>query len=388
MDESRDIPDEVYEVLVPSVIGAGGTAVISSTPGVMRGFYYELCTHPGPGTVLIESKENRNPYASAKVISFLRDRLRLWNAAAEQRELGGEFAEEGNAFLPWPLIQSVVDAHWIERTSSALAAYAGLDLSRKKDLTSLVVVLRHSARQPEAQDHLEVALIRLWDPTKEPTGDVPFDQVRAALLDVVTRFPNIKIAVDEGTEGGSILPWARGRMELVTRVIGFTATVDSNMQIWSSLAARLHSQTITLSPNDRLLAELRNLKQEPTMWGSKWRIVDSARKYHRDLSMALALACFTAGEIEAREPVRLWVLGDDPPTSEEQIQEAAEVDADSRRHLEMVAAMVKRQGVYFPSDEYGHPRHLRDGMEIIGGGDPSQNGGDAGPSYGWFRFPR
>jgi hypothetical protein len=110
LDEARDIADQVYETLAPSVIGAGGKLVIVSTPGRMRGFYHALVTHPGPHSVLIESTENKNPYASKGMIAFLRERLRLWNPAAEQRELGGEFAEEGGEFLRWPLIQGNVDA--------------------------------------------------------------------------------------------------------------------------------------------------------------------------------------------------------------------------------------------------------------------------------------
>ena len=353
VDEARDVPDPTYEILAPSVIGTGGKAMFVSTPGRMRGFFYQLVTHPGPGTVLIASTENRNPYASRGVISFLRERLRLINPAAAISELEGEFSEPGGEFFSWPLIQARVATEWTEVRTSAEEAYGGLDLSRKRDLTSLIVLLRRAARQPEAQDHLDVAMLRVWDPATQPTGEVPFEEVRAALLDVVQRFPTLKLAVDEGAEGGSVLPWARGRMELVTKVEGFTATVDSNMAIWSSLAARLHSGTITLPPNERLLAELRNLRQEPTLWGSKWRITDSARKYHRDISMALALATFTAGEPEAREPVRLWGSGDPDPrgVDEQEAAEEAERQAAAAEGRAWLEERVRRGGgVWFPGD--------------------------------------
>jgi hypothetical protein len=47
--------------------------------------------------------------------------------------------------------------------------------------------------------------------------------------------------------------------------------------------------------HERLLAELRGLKQESFAFGGKWRIIDSSRKYHRDVSLALAGACHAAG---------------------------------------------------------------------------------------------
>jgi hypothetical protein len=347
IDEARDIDDAVYETLIPSVVGANGKAVIASTPGRMRGFFYQLVSHPAPGTVLIASTENHNPYANRGVIGFLRERLRLSNPAAEQRELGGEFAEEGGEFLSWALIESAVDPDWHEIQRSTGEAYAALDLSRKKDLTSLVVLIREPARRPEAPDHLRVALLVVWNPAESPTGEVDFVGVRAVLDTLPARFPNlVECVVDEGSEGGSVLPWGRSRPGLTTKMKGVTATVDSNMHMWSALAARLHGQTVSLPRHERLLAELRNLRQEPTMFGSKWRIVDASRRYHRDISAALAMAVAAAGEAPS---AGLWfqrsngILGisrgtPPPAPSREEIQVREEArlkaEAEAQRAIE------------------------------------------------------
>ena len=37
-------------------------------------------------------------------------------------------------------------------------------------------------------------------------------------------------------------------------------------------------------------------RQEQFAFGSKWRVIDSSRKFHRDVSVSLAGACFAAGE--------------------------------------------------------------------------------------------
>jgi len=64
------------------------------------------------------------------------------------------------------------------------------------------------------------------------------------------------------------------------------------MLLWSSLAARLHARTFSVPRHERLLAELRNLRQESFSLEVKWRVVDATRKLHRDFSLALAGDCF------------------------------------------------------------------------------------------------
>ncbi len=367
LDEARDIPDSVYETLVPSVIGAGGKVIIASTPGRPRGFFYELVRSPGPGSRLIESNENLNPYASKGVLAFLRSRLRMINPAAAARELGGEFAEEGGQWLPGPLIEANVDPDWHEVERSAAEAYAALDLSRKKDLTTLIVLLRQPARRPEAQDHLDVALLAVFDPAQSPTGEVDFPSVRALLAVVAERrFPNLRrLLVDEGAEGGSVLPWARGQVSLTMKVEGFVATVDSNMAIWSALAARLHAQTVSIPRNERLLAELRNLRQEPTLFGSKWRITDASRRYHRDVAAALAMAVHAAGEMSVGvlpTQVRMWAearaaAASQPVATPAEPIPAMMAAARLRHEQEEAAELAKQRDL----EERDRRRLLRDG---------------------------
>src|SRR5215831_1308877 len=95
-------------------------------------------------------------------------------------------------------------------TVSKSPAFAGIDLSRKHDLTSRVVVTREAPRRPEATDHLVVRSIRTWDPKTSPTGEVDFAEVREDLASLPYRFPQLeRVLVDEGAEAGSLLPFAR-----------------------------------------------------------------------------------------------------------------------------------------------------------------------------------
>lgn len=175
-------------------------------------------------------------------------------------------------------------------------AFSFLDLARRRDLASLVTVTRTAPRRPEASDHLVAASIQVWDPRQSPTREVDFAEVRAALAALPRRFPGLEIVlVDEGAEAAAILPWARNQPALALRVRGFTATVEENMKLWSELAARLYARTLSIPRHERLIAELRGLRRESFAFGSKWRVVDSSRKLHRDVSLALAGACYAAG---------------------------------------------------------------------------------------------
>ena len=260
---------------------------MASTAGSPRGFFYDLVRNPTPETWLYHSSENENPHANLGMLDFLKRRLGLLAPSAMRRELQNEFAEDGDSFLPTALIDAAIDDQLAELPGSPLPAFAFLDLSRKRDLTSLVVLVLDSARRPETKDHAVVASIQTWDPKQSPTGEIDFTAVRDAVSTLPSRFPDLRtLLVDEGAEAGTVLPWAKTQQSLTFRIKGFSATVQANIDLWSALAARLHAQTLTMPRHERLLAELRGLRQETFAFGSKWRIVDSSKKSHRDISLA------------------------------------------------------------------------------------------------------
>ncbi len=363
LDEARDIPDAVYSATAPSVIGAGGKIVLASTAGPPRGFFYDLVQNPTPETWLYHSNTNDNPHANRSVLEFLKRRLGLFAPSAERRELGNEFTDDAESWLPTLLIDAAVDDNLGEIPSSSLPAYAFLDLSRKRDLTSLVVVLRDKARRPEMADHLVVGSLQVWDPRRSPTAEIDFAGVRAALANLPRRFPGLeKVLVDEGAEAGSVLPWGKTVESLTLLVTGFVATTESNIALWGALAARLHAQSLSIPRHERLLAELRGLRQESFAFGSKWRVVDSSRKFHRDVSLALAGACFAAGErspcMVCHEPDCSGYhfmgadAGSDVRKSADDLQAEANamVEEKNETSRDEVADIVSRTGSWFPGD--------------------------------------
>jgi len=345
-DEGRDLSDELFATLAPAVIGAAGKIVLLGTPGRPKGFFYELVEHPPAAAWLYRTAENQNPHASHRLVTFLRDTVGALFPAAMQRELLAQFTESGDELIPWALVEAAVDDTLVEAPSHAGTAFAFLDLGRKRDLSSLVVVARESAQRPETPDHLVTVSIQTWNPRSSPTGEVDFADVRAALDGLPDRFPNLaKVLVDEGAEAGSVLPFLRSHPRLSMRVQGFTGSVASNMDIWSALLGRLHAQTISIPRHERLLSELRGLRREEFAFGSKWRVVDSSRKFHRDVSLALAGATWAAGQ-RSSMPLRVW--GGGAPVSNEHVEAAAKEQHDMAKQVVLDA--IHDCGAYFPSD--------------------------------------
>jgi hypothetical protein len=114
IDEARDVPDKVFEVLAPSIIGAGGTLVVASTAGPMRGFFYQLIQNPTEQTRVIHPLGNENPEASRSARDFLVRRFGLLFPQAARRELANEFTDDGDVLIPWALIDAAIDDNLTE----------------------------------------------------------------------------------------------------------------------------------------------------------------------------------------------------------------------------------------------------------------------------------
>jgi hypothetical protein len=190
-------------------VGAGGKILLTSTAGRPSGFFYELVRNPQPETWIYHSTDNENPRADQGLVGFLKRQLALISPTAARRELGNEFTEDGDSFLAAALIEAAIDDELGQWPGSPLPAFAFLDLSRKRDLTSRVVVVRVPARRAEAHDHLVLASLRTWDPKHAPDGQVEFAEVRQDLAALPERFRTSRRC--SWTRAPRAVPCSRGR---------------------------------------------------------------------------------------------------------------------------------------------------------------------------------
>jgi hypothetical protein len=108
-DEARDIPDAVFTALAPSVLATGGKILACSTAGRPRGWFYEMVMHPLPETAVVQAEGATNPFADQGMLTFLERQLARISPAAARRELGNEFTEDSESFLPEALIEAAID---------------------------------------------------------------------------------------------------------------------------------------------------------------------------------------------------------------------------------------------------------------------------------------
>jgi hypothetical protein len=72
-----------------------------------------------------------------------------------------------------------------------------------------------------------------------------------------------------------------------------------------------------------------------------WKVVDASRRWHRDVSLALAGAVMAAGSVAPYVPAKLWMSGDARDADVEQAQREAD-------HADLVARIRAGGGAFFP----------------------------------------
>lgn len=322
IDEGREIADDLYVRLKPSTLACEGRTLITSTPGPPRGFFYEIVTGPGPETFVYDAgAQVINPFTSERHMREAAGMAHLF-PGLHAREYRGEFADLGDEFLTRDRLDRVVDPSLENRSGGTAPAFGFLDLSRRRDLTSLVVLER--VRQPE--DLLVVVRVDVLDPRRFAGGEIDFAVVRALLTEVAGGFNLRALGIDDRAEAGELIHWTR-RQPWGGVVKPVAATAESNMRSWGALAERIANGTIRIPRHRRLVDELLSLRVEDLAGGRAWRVVDSRKRLHRDVSMALAGAVLIAqerrdaggqmlvGRRQSADQDRLWPYVDDTTPS-------------------------------------------------------------------------
>jgi len=231
-------------------------------------------------------RKDLNKFASMENLDFMSKMLMKINPCYEKRFLSTEFAEIGDEFLPRQMVDDAIDYLLINKAESKGSCYAFLDLSLKRDLTSRVIV-------EAGKDTYTAINIQSFDPKDFSSKRIDFNAVKAMIENDFRDFGIRKYFVDERAEAGELLGWCRTKGY---RLEPFNATVKTNMEIWGRLCELLGDGKLRIPNNRRLLAELYNLRIEEFSFGQSFRVTDASKKYHRDISMSLAGAAWTASE--------------------------------------------------------------------------------------------
>ena len=307
-DETRDAPDALWEEIAPSVMGRPGAKIIlASTAGLPTGFFYELIKlyeeDPPADWYLYRSRDVINPRTSR---AALRKIYSVGSRASELRNLDNEFAAEGDELLGRDAIDAAIKKKLVNRKDNRIMdsqgrevgryeCFAFLDISIKRDLTSLVVVGRPD---PDVES-LEVLRITCWDPALLG-GRISFDPVRAELVYVIKNFAPGRLLIDTASGGGELINWAM-REGYCPPIEEFHPTAKTNQEMWGRLRDLLNERKLKIPNHERLIDELRGLKTKEFSQGMGFKVVDPSKRLHRDLSFSLAGASWIASEAWGQE---------------------------------------------------------------------------------------
>jgi len=303
-DEARDAPDTLWEEIAPSVMGRpDGKMLVASTAGAPSGFFYELVRaqeeRPQDDWYLFRSKEVLNPNTSR---DELRRIMAVGSRAGELRNLDNEFAAEGDELLSRDVIDAAINKRLTQHEDSALRdtggkiigrydCWAFLDISIKRDLTSLVIVGR---ADPE-QERLQVLRIVVWDPRKMAGKRIQFAPIRQELTNAIQNFRPRRLLVDTASGGGELINWAL-RSGYMPPIEEMHPSAKSNQEMWGTLRDVLNERKLEIPNHTRLVDELRGLKTKEYAQGLGFRVVDPSKRLHRDISFALAGATWAASQ--------------------------------------------------------------------------------------------
>lgn len=291
-DEACLIPDESIASAIPSTLGKPDPKLFfGSSSWSPSGNFYEMIMaqekNPSPDTYLLRTNaQDLNPQASRRNLDHMSKMLTRINKAYEQRFLDIQFSQIEDEFLSADLIENAIEKTLGNLTRSQKRCYAFLDLSSKRDLTSRVIVEVDG-------DVFRCINIAAFNPQDFKHKRIDYDVIKALIVDDYLNFRIQKYLIDERHESGELLLWSKKRGYPLTP---FSATVKSNMEIWGRLCELLNDGKIKIPQHQRLTNELRNLRIEEFSFGRSFRIVDAQKKYHRDISMSLAGACWIASE--------------------------------------------------------------------------------------------
>jgi hypothetical protein len=106
IDEAAQVPDALFNTVVPMVAARKGRIIALSTPYGKRGFFYKACTQPGSPWTLIKIKADESGRLSPDALEEAR---RTLDPHAYAQEFGCEFLGDSTLYFDPELIAAAFD---------------------------------------------------------------------------------------------------------------------------------------------------------------------------------------------------------------------------------------------------------------------------------------
>lgn len=345
IDEARDVPSEVAWALIPAIQAMSGIecprghvsrinaddamAALRSHPGTCNAcgerlqpffgrviaasssgvkkddsddhWFHELIEQcekePSPYVHVFRSSTPLNPAKSPVVQNALMETFGGLQAMKHfvNADMTNEWTTKGDDFLTTAEIDRCMFKDMVPLDECGDPCVGFLDTSDSVEKTSLVL-LASDPIGTAPWERVYTPRVDWWDPSKMPGGVIDERLIEAHMKATLPMFTGLRIlGVD--TRGR---PWAQ-RLVKTLRSLGFTfveawdkSTPHESDAGWSEFGMRIRSQTMRMLYVPEIRTEIRGVRVKKRE-DKPDKITDkNRRKSHKDITEALALACYLA----------------------------------------------------------------------------------------------
>jgi phage terminase large subunit-like protein len=251
------------------------------------GWYF--CTIPGPVASWISE-------------NTLNEQKRILPPAVYKRLWLNLWVTGGDAFDPNDIDSAITMAGPMEGNEEGFRFVAGLDLSTKRDRSSLVVL----GAKPESH---RVRLARVWAWGAVDGGVVDLQAVRAAVLDAHKTYRRLEVHYDPFQAA----LMAMDLTEAGVKMEEMTFTGQNLTKMASAVLEAFRGKQIDLFDDKDLVRDLKRISIEEKSFG--WKLTATRTKEgHADRGTALAIALPRASEIAGKKKRGFYVTTGDGST--------------------------------------------------------------------------
>jgi len=296
-EEANRIDKKMFEDLVFAVRAVKQELrkiVIASTPGEECGWFHDLVksvmenpeefdrirlVKPVPED---HSKDKKHP---DQLFYQLHKAGAISDVAMEQN-LHNRFMSRGDRLVEPIVVRAAVDRKLLKERllpepDTDYLTFGFTDTSRKKDITSLVLVELVN----EEKKQTRCATIFEWDPADYDHGRVDMREVIDRIDEILKHWPIHSILIDDTDGSGSEI---LRHFAHVPEIEEFHFKRFGNAIFWNPLVTALYDQTLKIPDDERLIEELLTLRKQRTNDG-RFKIVEENRDaLHIDKSVSLA----------------------------------------------------------------------------------------------------
>lgn len=287
IDEAAFVPEDLFNVIYPTIISGKGTVVLISTPGLSSGEFYRACQENNEYTHMHMTHdhavfEDGTPLIDKAELEREIKRNGGADSPAYKQEYLAEFTDSDGAFFQLAALQAALSGDALHLAiGHADRKYAiGADIGMVRDFTVSAVI-----------DYTDPENMMIVD--YERYTNVTEDQIAFKLGAQASRFNAKKILIDDGNAGKGVIRETR-ILYPQYRIEAFNFNRKTKGELLTKFSTVLNKRQLQLPVDEDVRLEMASLiyKENPE---TKYMKIEASGSNHDDIPMAFALAVEATG---------------------------------------------------------------------------------------------